>query len=265
MKSIEMLETPESFLNHNATSNGQRDGLKIRKIGQSAGKTQAYIKHSHCLEKACYINSELTLEIHMADHIEDTDSGIYRITREGKVFTQTKRKIPLVGKGMEFLGEFKFILEPEREMTYTLNNRGYLSVVVRRKTHMLHRLVAQAFIPNPEGKPFVNHKDGDKQNNHVDNLEWYTAAENNQHARITGLHKQAKGHKVNYKNAASKQRSLNNLKDKSKLTPDEVRYVRRVHKARSKEFSATALAERFGTSLAAMCKIVKGQSYADIE
>lgn len=201
----------------------------------------------------------------MADFIEDTDSGIYRVTREGRVFTQTKRKIPLVGKGMEFTGEFKFILEPEREMTYTLNNRGYLSVVVRRKTHMLHRLVALAFIPNIEGKSFVNHKDGNKLNNHVDNLEWCTASENNQHARETGLNVQPRGYKLQYKDAASKQKALSNLKDKSKLTPDEVRYVRQVHVPRSKEFSATALAEQFGTSVAAMSKIIRGETYKDIE
>ena len=201
----------------------------------------------------------------MEDYIEDTESGIYRVTPQGRVFTQTKRKIPLVGKGMEFSGEFKFILEPEREMSYTLNNRGYLSVVIRRKTHMLHRLVALAFIPNPQRKPFVNHIDGNKRNNAVENLEWCTAAENNRHARQTGLHKQLVGHKLTYKSEATKQKALDNLKDKSKLTPDQVRYVRSVHIPRSKEFSATALAEQFGTSLAAMSKILKRQSYSDIE
>lgn len=201
----------------------------------------------------------------MPDYIEDTDTGIYRITRDGKVYTQTKRKIPLVGKGMEFSGQFKHRLEPEREMTYTLNNRGYLSVVIRKKTHMLHRLVAQAFISNPENKPFVNHKDGNKLNNHADNLEWCTARENNLHARETGLHRQTKGHKVKYRSPATKHRSLANLKDKSKLTPDQVRYVRMVHVPRSKEFSATALAEQFGTSVAAMSKILKGKSYANVE
>ena len=201
----------------------------------------------------------------MQDYIEDTESGIYRVTREGRVFSQTKRRIPLVGKGMEFTGEFKFILEPERELTYTLNNRGYYSVGIRRKTHMVHRLVAQAFIPNPENKPFVNHIDGNKLNNHVSNLEWCTVQENNLHARQTGLHKQAVGHKINYQSDASKRKALANLKDKSKLTPDDVRYARRVFKSRSKEFSATALAKQFGTSVAAMCKIVTGQTYRDIE
>ena len=200
----------------------------------------------------------------MSDYVEDTESGIYRITRTGRVFTQTKRKIPLVGQGMEFTGKFKEILEPEREMTYTLNNRGYHSVGIRRKTHMVHRLVAQAFVPNPDSKPFVNHIDGNKLNNHVSNLEWCTVQENNQHARETGLHKQAVGHKIQYQSKASKAKALANLKDKSKLSPEQVRYVRQVFRPRTKDFSATALAKEFGTSVAAMCKIVKGETYRDV-
>lgn len=70
---------------------------------------------------------------------------------------------------------------------------GYLEVQLYRdgiRSHKrVHRLVAEAFIPNPENKPDVNHKDGNKHNNSVDNLEWVNKSENMQHAYRTGLAK----------------------------------------------------------------------------
>lgn len=198
------------------------------------------------------------------DYIEETETGIYRITRDGKVFTQSKLKSPIVSSGMKFTGQLLIHLKPEREMTYTLNNRGYLSVGIMRKTFMVHRLVAKAFLPKVEGKNFINHKDGNKLNNHVDNLEWCTIKENNQHARDTGLWVQPRGHKIAYKSPETKKIALANLKDKSKLTPEDVRYVRSVFIPRHPEYSATALAKQFGTSLAAMSKTVAGKTYTNI-
>lgn len=201
----------------------------------------------------------------MTDYVEETSTGIYRVTRCGKVFTQTKRKIPLVTKGMEFTGNFKLILEPEREMTYTINNRGYKTVGINKSTYMIHRLVASTYLNRPDGKDYVNHLDGNKLNNDVSNLEWCTIKENNEHARRTGLWVQPKGHKINYKSAETKAKALANLKDKSKLTPEQVRYCREVYIPRDKEFSVTALAKQFGTSNTAMSKIVRGLTYTDVK
>jgi len=67
-----------------------------------------------------------------------------------------------------------------------------------------------------------------------------------------------------YKTANTKKACLANLKDKSKLTDAEVRYARSIHVARSKEFSTTALANKFDTSVAAMSQIIRGKTYKHV-
>jgi len=69
------------------------------------------------------------------------------------------------------------------------NAKGYLRVSIGKKLVFVHRLVAEKYIPNPENLPQVNHKDGNKLNNNVDNLEWVDNQQNRDHAVLTGLHK----------------------------------------------------------------------------
>ena len=77
------------------------------------------------------------------------------------------------------------------------HNTGYMVVALslkgKNKSYRYHRLVAETLIPNPDNKPIVNHKDGNKKNNHPSNLEWVTALENAQHAILTGLTPNADG------------------------------------------------------------------------
>lgn len=68
-----------------------------------------------------------------------------------------------------------------------------LSVGGKSRKHYVHRLVASTFIPNPEGKPCVNHIDGKPDNNSISNLEWATYSENALHMFRTGLQKKVYG------------------------------------------------------------------------
>jgi len=85
------------------------------------------------------------------------------------------------------------VLVKEHLIKATRYDKGYFTVHMvkngKQKTFLLHRLIAETFIPNPDKKPFVNHIDGDKHNNNLDNLEWCSFKENIEHAWRIGLYK----------------------------------------------------------------------------
>lgn len=88
-------------------------------------------------------------------------------------------------------GSVRTLLIPGKLLKPAYYSNGYQFVALSENgtvtQKLLHRIVATAFLPNPLNKAYVNHKDGNKVNNHVDNLEWVTPTENAQHAILTGL------------------------------------------------------------------------------
>ena len=98
----------------------------------------------------------------------------YSIDRQGNVFNHRT-------------GTFK-------TSTSNKSGKGYMYVDLysngKRKRKYVHRLVAEAFIPNHKNKPFINHKDGNPRNNNVENLEWCSPLENVEHAsKVLGVMK----------------------------------------------------------------------------
>lgn len=109
--------------------------------------------------------------------------GLYQITSSGLVWSIPRIVGRCTGRSNVIRGKL---------LNVAVDDAGYCSVSLtdsshKTKRYLLHRLVAQVFLPNPDNKPEINHKDGNKSNNCVDNLEWATRYENQYHASISGL------------------------------------------------------------------------------
>ncbi len=113
-----------------------------------------------------YADPKLTLTKDELEEFEDVkEDSKFMISRDGRIYN---KRLKIVTTG-------------------SVEGGGYRYVRFNRTRKYVHRLVALQWISNPDDKPSVNHKDGKTLNNHVDNLDWATVAENNQHAIHAGL------------------------------------------------------------------------------
>lgn len=170
--------------------------------------------------------------------IKDYD-GLYEVSNWGRI--KSLEKIVLYSNGQRRLYEEKILkLNP---------SNGYKTIsLVKNKikqTHMVHRLVANAFIDNPLNKPFVNHDDGDRSNNYYKNLIWSTNSENQLHSYNVLGHKAVRGEN----NGASK------------LQGKDISIIRQLY---STGVSQCQIGRLFGVCQEAIRKIVYKETWAHV-
>ena len=166
--------------------------------------------------------------------------GIYQVSNLGRVRSLDREIKRKNGKKLLIKGQ---------PLKVHLNRRGYLRINLRKDgkdtNHTVHRLVAKAFIPNPEDKPQVNHLNGVKTDNNVCNLEWCTRAENIEHAYRNGLMLHGENHY------------------NSKLTLEQVILIKQLLKEQDKTVSSIAREFNVGTST--IHDIKSGKQWKSVE
>lgn len=173
--------------------------------------------------------------------------GIYQISNFGRIKSLER----LVKCGI-LNSEFRIV--KERILKPAINRNGYYKVCLKHKfinkTLLVHRLIAQAFIPNPENKPTINHINGIKTDNRIVNLEWCTMKENNVHAFATGL-----------KRAHNKSINVGAVNSNAKLKEADVLKIRQLL---SDGETLGAIAEKYNVGFTAIHKIKIGQTWKNV-
>lgn len=157
----------------------------------------------------------------------------YQVSNKGRVKSYHSNKIKIL-KPIEMSDGYR---------------RVHMALHKNKKSFPVHRLVARAFIPNPEKKSFVNHKDGNKSNNSVENLEWATKKENSRHAWKNGLCKKKYGSE----------------NPNAKFTDEQIKFIRENYKAKDENFGAIPLAKKFGVCVETISKIAYGKTYRNVK
>lgn len=141
----------------------------------------------------------------------------------------------------------------KKEVNLHVNKQGYLAYCGtlgargKNKLFKLHRCMAEAFIPKIKDKNHINHIDGDKLNNSIENLEWCTNKENIQHAWRIGL--------------ASAENCSGTKNYWAKLSVEDVEFIRKNYKPKDKNFGSRALGRRFSVDHTTISSVAKGTAY----
>lgn len=163
----------------------------------------------------------------------------YGASKDGRIYSYNYKKTGKIGELAQS------ILVDRRRKSSTFYRRVKAYHINKNTPTAVHRLVAMAWIPNPDNKPQVNHKDGDKGNNHADNLEWCTCRENNRHAVLNGLDDHPNGEDHH----------------SSKLTEKQVLEIK-AHLAESQYHGqGVELAEMYGVTNYTICDIKRGKTW----
>jgi len=123
------------------------------------------------------------------------------------------------------------------QLKLNANSSGYFNIYSSRlkKNLTVHRMVAELYVPNPLNKPYINHIDGNRLNNHYSNLEWVTQSENMIHCkRILG-------------------------KTNRILSNEDIDYIKKNYKAKHRKFGAIPLANKFGISMSGILYHIKNK------
>lgn len=163
--------------------------------------------------------------------------GLYEVSNMGNVLSLSRKTKGRWGKDKT---------SPGRLLKLDKSGLGYARISLSKngvtKKYHVHRLVAEAFIPNPDNKPCVNHLDNSRDNNVVSNLEWATHADNTNHAKKQG--RIATGERTNL----------------TKLTEKDVIYIRQHLEVKGRD-----LAKKFGVTEYAISRIKLGKDWKHVK
>ena len=181
--------------------------------------------------------------------------GLYAVTEDGRVWSYPKPRSSKMGKW----------LKPTVLKTVRVTGREYIMYSVqlynnKPKRFLVHRLVAEAFIPNTENKPQINHKDGNPSNNCVSNLEWVTNQENGRHAAKNGLLVEYTDKQIEARSANGAMTGrMNGAKSLRKFSMEEATEIKRIWGQTKQSFAS--IGRDFNASPQTIAKICYGKSY----